>query len=54
MHSYTAAQLAELHRQELTADATYYRKARAPRGGTSSRLRRPVSAFHGWRAAGQP
>jgi hypothetical protein len=29
MNSYTAAQLAEMRRQELTADATYYRKARA-------------------------
>ena len=54
MNSYTAAQLAEMHRQELTADATYYRKARAHRGGTRSRLRRPISAFHGWLAAGQP
>jgi hypothetical protein len=54
MNSYTAAQLAEMHRRELTADATYYRKARAHYGGTRSRLRRPVSAFHGWLAAGQP
>lgn len=39
MNSYTAAQLAEMHRQELTADATYYRKARAHRGGTRSGAR---------------
>jgi hypothetical protein len=50
MNSHTAAQLAEICRQELAADATYYRKARAHRGGTRSRLRRPISAFHGWLA----
>ena len=54
MNPYTATQLAEMHRQELTADATYYRKARAHRGGTRSRQRRPVSVFHGWLAAGRP
>jgi hypothetical protein len=52
MNSYTAAQLAEIHRQELTADATYYRRARAHSRGTRNRLRRPISAFHGWLAAG--
>jgi hypothetical protein len=53
MNTHIAAQLAEVRRQELIADATYYRQARAHRSRTRNHLDRPISAFHGWLAAGQ-
>lgn len=51
MNHYTTAQLAEIRRRELTADATYYRQTR--RRGTRNHPRRPLTAFHTWLAAGQ-
>jgi hypothetical protein len=56
----TTAQLAKIRRQELIADATFYRQVNGHRGrrpGSSSsgrnQLRRPIAAFHAWLAAGQ-
>lgn len=60
MTTYTTAQLAEIRRQELIADATRYRQARArrfrrPASHASARKHRPrpIAAFHAWLAAGQ-
>jgi hypothetical protein len=51
MNHYTATQLAEIRRQDLTAEATYQRQARTHRTRTSSQRRRPFTAFHAWVAA---
>lgn len=53
MNEYAATQLAEYRRQQLTADATYYRETRARRVRSGSHRRRPLAAFHSWVAAGQ-
>lgn len=53
MNYYTTAQLAEIRRQELTAEATYYRQTRRVRTPTRNHPRRPRTAFHSWLAAGQ-
>lgn len=57
MNDYVIAQLAEVRRQELIADATIYRRARTHRtrtnGGARRHPRRPLTAFHAWVAAGQ-
>jgi hypothetical protein len=52
MNYYTSSQLAEIRRQELTADATGYRQTRRYRRRTDNHPRRP-SAFRNWLAAGQ-
>jgi hypothetical protein len=49
MNHYTTSQLAEIRRQELTAEATYYRQTRRRRTHT----RRPFTAFHNWLSTGQ-
>ena len=57
MHHHTAAQLAEIRRQQLTAEATYHRHVqrarRNHRNGPRSGPRRPLAAFHAWLATGQ-
>ena len=56
MNYYTTSQLAEMRRQELTADAAYRRQTRRPRQPTArsrSHPRRPRNAFSAWLAAGQ-
>ena len=56
MNEHGIAQLAEIRREELLADATLYRRTRKHRSPTSFRpgsARRPLSAFHTWLAAGQ-
>jgi hypothetical protein len=51
MNQYASAQLAEYRRQQLTADATYYRHTRGQR--TRPGTRRPFAAFQSWLASGQ-
>ncbi|MBO0865884.1 MAG: hypothetical protein J2P16_12520 [Mycobacterium sp.] len=57
MNHYTTGQLAEIRRQELTANAAYHRQIRRhrrqPSAGSRSHPRRPRNAFHGWLAAAQ-
>jgi hypothetical protein len=57
MNPYTTAQLAEIRRRELTAEAAYHRQTRGRCASTGSRrrghLRKPITTFHSWLAAGQ-
>lgn len=57
MNHHAIAELAEIRRQELIADATLYRQTRTRRSRTRTRSgsypRRPRAAFHAWLAAGQ-
>ena len=53
MNAYTTTQLAAMRRQQLTADATYYRPARAYHQRPHGRRRRPLKAINTWLAAGQ-
>lgn len=57
MNEYLIAQLAEIRRQELIADATLYgqtkRHRTPPRDQLRIHPRRRLSAFRAWLAAGQ-
>lgn len=52
MGNYTAAELAEIRRQQLTGSAPRTHRARSGRA-SQSRLRKPMERFQTWLAAGQ-
>jgi hypothetical protein len=53
MNHYTSSELAEIRRQELTANAAYYRQIRRHGTQRTNRRRNPLTAVHAWVAAGQ-